>query len=544
MLRMVTYGDTPTGDPGMNSLLISAEIPPERCVSKVVALRNGTDENMMEQFETANPGQSFPNSRLVPVWPIEQSGYSIVCTYPCDSSRMRLPLNGNHSGDSYLAGYNYTFEGFEQDGSSDWWNGKSSEGLDWLHILRKSNTSCHGNNGYLWDEGIEVYADASSSNRQAYVTVIASPNTNTEEMAIIRQAAEQQGVSICNTVCEKTRILFYQADGSTSRVTYDNINKLTLTATSTTVENMTYTNLATQCSQQDMTSIIFANNTVMGMRDDDPDTVKTLASSVVTSGSKVEIDIAKIRNLINSGYNPGEGGISFMVYGTWQGIGSESRKIPVPIRNSYTVDVFASADGGNSALSGKTSFKSCGNMNIVAADIDSVSTVAEKTISRCATVARINYYSQGTDRVSVDIIQPEEDGICPVFYPNQYSINNQQLADFVWQGVGASKVRTFNAITTPQNATVVVNVQSSNGSTNVPFNVSIGEGSVENSYVISGTTITPGSGVDISSGTFTIDFTGCSQGTHRFRLRQIISDQGVASGNSSPEYADIAFTIT
>jgi hypothetical protein len=67
-------------------------------------------------------------------------------------------------------------------------------------------------------------------------------------MATIRQAAEQYGVSICNTVCEKTRILFYQADSSTSRVTYDNINKLTLTATSTTVENMTYTNLATQCS--------------------------------------------------------------------------------------------------------------------------------------------------------------------------------------------------------------------------------------------------------------------------------------------------------
>ena len=86
-------------------------------------------------------------------------------------------------------------------------------------------------------------------------------------------------------------------------------------------------------------------------------------------------------------------------------------------------------------------------------------------------------------------------------------------------------------------------MQSSDGSTNVPFNVSIGEGSIENSYVISGTTITPSSGVDISSGTFTIDFTGCSQGTHRFRLRQIISDQSVRSGNSSPEYADIAFTI-
>jgi hypothetical protein len=91
MLRMITYGDLPNGDPGMNTLLISAEIPPERCVSKYVAIYNGTDTDKMNEFATANGGvDKFPDTRLVPVWPIEESSYSKMCTYPCDSSRMRV----------------------------------------------------------------------------------------------------------------------------------------------------------------------------------------------------------------------------------------------------------------------------------------------------------------------------------------------------------------------------------------------------------------------------------------------------------------------
>lgn len=70
MLRMITYGDGPFGS-GMNTLLGSIASPPDRCVSKYIAMLNGTNENKMAEFEANNPTQQFPSKRLIPVWPIE-----------------------------------------------------------------------------------------------------------------------------------------------------------------------------------------------------------------------------------------------------------------------------------------------------------------------------------------------------------------------------------------------------------------------------------------------------------------------------------------
>jgi hypothetical protein len=78
-LRMVTYGDN-SGGRGMNSLLNSSAYPDPRCVSKLIAIQNGTSTVKMAEFEAANPSQSFPNMRLIPVWPIEQSQSSTMCT--------------------------------------------------------------------------------------------------------------------------------------------------------------------------------------------------------------------------------------------------------------------------------------------------------------------------------------------------------------------------------------------------------------------------------------------------------------------------------
>jgi hypothetical protein len=91
---------------------------------------------------------------------------------------------------------------------------------------------------------------------------------------------------------------------------------------------------------------------------------------------------------------------------------------------------------------------------------------------------------------------------------------------------------------------VTVNVESTNLGSNTAFNILVGENSALDSYTVNGTTITTSQGVDISSGSFTIDLSSCAADTtHRFRLRQIIPDVDINSGNSSPEYADIAFTI-
>ena len=525
MLRMITYGDLPNGDPGMNTLLISAEIPPERCVSKYVAIYNGTDTDKMNEFATANGGvDKFPNTRLVPVWPIEESGYSKMCTYPCDSSRMRVGRQQNQpdnpTGDSYLAGYDYTFENVP----------------DWLTITRRSTTTFHTNAGYVWDQGIEITAQALADgepDRYVYVTVIAKQNSET--MAAARIYAQQNNAQVCETVCEKTKILIYQkAQGGTGKQ-FVGVDKLTLTATSSTVENNTRINLAAICTEQNLSGTCFANGTTLGQ------SAGEYSSLARVSGTGVEVNIAQIRSKFDPFHTAN---VTFLVYGTWEGAGSTSRKIPVPIRNSYRVDVSA-----NKEIVESMRMISCGNMNILENDIDSKnpdisqrSTITQKVAARCALVATIGY-NLTTDTVTVTLGDDTVDGgICPIFYPTTYSINGTS-GQFTWLGSGSSTSRLFQPINMSASE-ITVNVESTNLGSNTAFNVSVGENSALDSYTVNGTTITTSQGVDISSGSFTIDLSSCAADTtHRFRLRQIIPDADINSGNSSPEYADIAFTI-
>lgn len=167
MLRMITYGDGPYGE-GMNTLLNSAASPNPRCVSKSIAITNGTSTTKMSEFEQRNSSQSFPDSRLIPVWPVAESRISSVCTAPFDSSRMRIEPTGsvnNKNRDSYRAGYKYTLENVPS----------------WMHYERASATTFHANAGEVWDEGFWMWADdlpAGMTERQAWVIINAEEDEN------------------------------------------------------------------------------------------------------------------------------------------------------------------------------------------------------------------------------------------------------------------------------------------------------------------------------------------------------------------------------
>lgn len=182
---------------------------------------------------------------------------------------------------------------------------------------------------------------------------------------------------------------------------------------------------------------------------------------------------------------------------------------------------------------------SCGNMNIGGNDVDTTSNAVDKMRARCARVARIRY-TLATDTVTVE--QDESTGICPVFYPT--ILNN--TTSFEWMGSGSSTERSFKAITVT-NSNLTIGMVSQNRGVNCGYEIYMADNTSASSYTVNGETITAGQHKQLSGSSFTIDLSDStkypSASTHRFYLRQVIANDTVSSGNASPEYAFIQFTI-
>lgn len=529
MLRMITYGDGNYGS-GMNTLLNSAASPSERCVSKKIAIENGTNVDKMSEFETFND-QQFPLTRLIPVWPVQQSQISTVCTPPYDSrtvplhaeapesipSDIPVPQGKPWNQDSYVAGYDYTIEGAPS----------------WFHYTRgdKTDIKYFDQYGYDYDEGFYYWADPLDPNespRSAVVIVNATINHD------IYDNLEHP----CDSVCPKSRLTIQQGKSDSQTIaSYTGLNELTIGFVGSSDATNTHINVAVVCTEQSLSGSYFANNSIYGSQIDQ----KYLSMVNVPNKSQIDINISKIKQ-----YFPGYGGnITFNVYGTWEGIGSTSDIIPVPFRKqSWSVDLTPNSD-----ITSKESItvNSCGNMNIGVQDIDSASNVVDKMTERCCHIATIEY-NRGTDTIT--ILKGNGGGIRPKFYPNTLSVGSTAISNaFVWSSSSDSTDRTFDAISV-QNGILTVGVVSKDGSTDMPYILYMSSNTGANQYVINGnTTITQGDQLTINSNTFTIDLSNSSVytsgSTHRFYLRQYnqVSTDILASGNKSPEYSYIQFTI-
>lgn len=510
MLRMITYGDGPYGE-GMNTLLNSAASPNPRCVSKRIAITNGTSTTKMSEFEQRNSSQSFPDSRLIPVWPVAESRISSVCVAPFDSSRMRIEPTesvNNKNRDSYRAGYNYTLENVPS----------------WMHYERASDTTFHASAGEVWDEGFWMWADdlpSGMTERQAWVVINAEEDENL--MLAAEGYAAQNGLLVNKDVCARSRILVRQAADGTSGTSFTGISTLNIGFTGT-VENNTRINIALVSDEPALSGIYFANGTTIGST-----AYGGYESIANASGSTATINIDQIKAKFPNGYS-----ISFDVYGSWEGVGPAGI-IPVPSRQSHRVDISA-----NGTVMFSPNMVSCGNMNVAGNDIDTLSNAIDKMRARCARIARIRYMFD-TDTVTIE--QDESTGICPIFYPS--SLNGNSNA-FEWMGSGSSTERSFAAIEV-SNSELTVGMTSKNRGSDCPYEIYMSNNTSADSYVINGETITAGQHKQLSGSSFTINFSDSakypSTSTHRFYIRQVISDSTVASGNASPEYAHVQFTI-
>ena len=595
MLRMISYGNNndPIDNRGMNTLLNSAAVPNERCVSKAVAIENGTNETKMAEFEATNVGQSFSLNRLIPVWPIKESRVDTMCSTPYDSRNVKLeavasedaavypsdgtiidaiPNDGDNHGlvaftqDSYIAGYDYTFE--------------IPSDVDWLYAVRDSkmiNNVAQWGDGYYRDDGVFFYAyplSQGQTSRATYVTVHAVKNQQIYDSLYPNGGGPN--------VCDTARLFVRQGDTTNGDVIaeYTGTNKLTLGFRGAQDTTNTHINTAAVYETSALSGAFYANNKLYGISEQDPD-YNFYKKFVTANGNSVIIDIEYLKQC----YPGSTGEETYYIYANWEGVGVTSNKIPVPKRNySTSIDIIPNND--DSKLVSSWVPISFGNMNIYDTnDPDSTSTLRNKMCARCSCVAKV-VYNWYYDKVTVhmsdflydidhtgDITKHdpttwENPGITPIFYPTTYQVDGQS-GDFVWTSAGvdnASTQRTFNAISVSSGSIVTVNIYSVNkdwipqdGSwtyTNKSFNVAIGNNSAASDYTIgTGSTvdvITTSTSVNISGTSFTIDLSDTTKyqigSTHRFRLRQIIPDSditvsSVESHNASPEYADIAFTI-
>lgn len=526
MLRMVTYGDGPEGR-GMNSYLNSSASPNQRCVSKYIAINNGTNADKMAEFEAANPSQQFPNQRLIPVWPIQQSEVVLVCTPPYDSRNVTLsatwdgepapdespvPQGVPFSHDSYIAGYNYTFE--------------VPADCTWFHYGRGKTTGdaieYWSSQGYDYDEGFFYWADEMPSGvEQRTVTVII---TATKNDAIYNTLEHP-----CSTVCSRSTLFITQGSSDSRYIAkFTGIDDLNINFTKGPDSTSTNINTAVVLNETATSGSYFANGRVYGNG-----LSSNYSSLVSASGSSIQIHVGNIKQQFPDTSGLG-GSITLDIYGTWEGTGSSSNKIPVPLRgSSWSVDLKANNKSGKSV-----SVYSAGNMNIAGPDLDQTSSAVDKLRARCAYIATVRY-NYADDTVTIE--KASGGGICPVFYPTTLSGNGVNAA-FEWMGSGNSTNRDFRAIGVPTGQ-YTVNMTSSNDGSACEYEIYMAESTAASSYIINGSQLTAGQHMRISGSSFTINLTGDAGSTHRFYLQQVISSGTVASGNASPEYAYVQFTI-
>lgn len=511
MLRMITYGDGDYGS-GMNTYLNSAASPDPRCVSRRIAIENGTSPEKMAEFEERNQPQTYPftDQRLIPVWPVAESQISTMCTPPYDSRTVQLPAGGEETRDSFVAGYDYNIEGAPS----------------WFHWRRGDTSNVYPLPGseYDYDEGIWYSADplpAGAEPRSAVVVVTSTKNES-------RYNALQHP---CDTVCARARLTIIQGKSSGDYIAqYTNIDTLNISFGMTNEAYDTYPNMAVIINETDTSGAYFANGTTYGT------SIGSNYSSLVSAnGTSVSIDIAGLKTQFPDSTGLG-GNITLEIYGSWEGTGNTSNIIPVPTRTSWSVDLIPNSETVNKA---SIRMDAAGNMNIGEPDIDSVSSSVDKLRARCSHIATVVYsHKDGTTTIT----EGSGGGIAPIFYP---STLNGQSGKFVWMESGSSKDRTFEAIAVG-NELLTIGVTNEGGSGFVVY-PSTSTAADADSYNVNGTTITEGQEVTVSGSSFTIDLSDSTKypksSTHRFYLRQVIPNNTLTSGNASPEYAYIQFTI-
>lgn len=523
MLRMTTYGDGPEGR-GMNSYLNSSASPNQRCVSKYIAINNGTDADKMAEFEATNSTQQFPKTRLIPVWPIQQSEVVLVCTPPYDSRN--VPINASWDGspapeespvpsgvpftqDSYVAGYTYTFD--------------VPEDCTWFHYARGKVSgdaiTYWPAAGYDYDEGFYYWADNMPEG--------AAPRTATIIVNAVKNDAVYNTLDHpCSTVCSRSTLFITQgASDSEYIASFEGIDNLSINFTKGPDATNTNLNTAVVLNETIMAGSYFANGRVYGN-----ELSSNYSNLVSANGRSINIKINKIKEQF-----PGTtGNVTLDIYGTWEGIGSSSNKIPVPLRaSSWSVDLKANNGPGTSI-----SVRSAGNMNIAGPDLDQTSSVVDKLRARCAYIATVVYH-KSSDTVTIE--KASGGGMRPVFYPNTLAGNGNTVS-FEWMGSGNSTNRDFRAIGVSAGQ-YTVNMVSSNSDDACEYEIYMADNTASSSYTINGNTLVPGQRMRISGSSFTINLSGDAGSTHRFYLQQVISNAMVASGNASPEYAYIQFTI-
>jgi len=186
-------------------------------------------------------------------------------------------------------------------------------------------------------------------------------------------------------------------------------------------------------------------------------------------------------------------------------------------------------------------------------DLDS-SNAVNKMTARCSKIATV-VYNNVTHTVTVTRPTENIGGIMPIFYPSTYSVGGGSASSFVWSAQTPSSTdRTFEAVPVT-NGVVTVNVASynnwntSDSSKKTNYQIYMSDNTAANSYTVNSSTITATDKVTITNSSFTIDFSDStaypSGSTHRFYLQQLIpvDTSVVSSGNASPEYAYIQFTI-
>lgn len=565
MLQMITNST-------MNSLLNSVATPPNLCVTKHSALQNGTNEDYMDQFETFN-NQQFPLNRLIPVWPVQQSHVETVCVAPYDSRNVRIPIskggtetlwpdaqNYCFNRDSYIAGFRYTFD-------------IPSEARSWLNVERNNSMITDINlsiGEYPLDMGAYFYADLLPSGvtrRTAYVivhaepeTTILYPNTNVSIYEYL-YGANGDGVGGVSgpapNICDSARLFIRQEDSGSGDIvaTYTNITSLQLGFPPGPDSTQTYPNIAVV--PEDVSSGLSGFYYTSGeMIDPDgthgPGSNYDYTNLVTCNRNTITFDFTKQPT------DKGPLNITYDIYASWEGYDQNSpHPIPLPLRRrSWSVDICPNQD---MTVSKSVTITAQGNMNINRTgviDLDT-SNVLDKLRSRCSLIASVVYNDVDN---TVTIFRGGSagrgviNGISPIFYPTTYQPDGESAGTFVWMGTAGSVNRNYQAVAVG-NKVVTVNVNSkqitnvgSGSQEATSFYVYMDSDTAGSSYKINGTTVTsPNDKVTVSSGQFTIDFTGDyeSNSTHRFVLQQIIptTDQVPASGNKSPEYAKIAFTI-
>lgn len=523
---MVTYGDGPEGR-GMNSYLNSSASPDSRCVSKDIAMKNGTDTDKMAEFEAANPLQQFPKTRLIPVWPIQQSEVTLFCTPPYDSRNVAIhakwageaapagspvPAGVPFSQDSYIAGYDYTFD--------------VPEDCTWFHYGRGKTTGTAitywASQGYDYDEGFYYWADNmpdGAEPRTATIIVNATKNTD------IYNSLDNP----CSTVCSRSTLFITQGASDSGYIAkYTGIDLLSINFTKGPDATNTNLNTAVILNETATSGSYFANGRVYGN-----ELSSNYSSLVSVNGTSITANIKKIKEQFPDTTGIG-GNITLDIYGTWEGVGPSSNKIPVPLRaSSWSVDLKANNSPGTSI-----SVKSSGNMNIAGPDLDSTSNAVDKLRARCAYIATIKY-NRSDDSVTVE--KAVGGGIRPVFYPTTLTKDGNAI-DFEWMGSENSTNRDFRAIGVTAGQ-YMVNMTSLNGSSACDYEIYMAENTSGSSYTVNGNQLTSGQRMRISGNSFTINLSGDTGSTHRFYIQQIIDNAVVASGNASPEYAYIQFTI-